>query len=356
MKIVLILTSCCFFGWNALSAPTSQPAESTLKTDSIMKGAIVFNPPANWKLEGKSDSGRLAAYSTENPKSILIINDDPQEQVLNNDSAVKVGQLVVGNVKKTVASKKMELIDPPKIEKDERFFLRVHHRFKNKEGETGDELQIYQVVGKNLISVATTVFTDSEEASKPRFEEAEKMLLSVKGSGSAAAQTASGEKHQVAHPATKPTTLAQAKLRYSPPVGWQEELNDQASGLVATYKDLNDAANMLVIRVEQLPKEARSDPKLREVAIDQIVQGERAELSVPGAQPVGSPEKVTDNRFLRKDRMSYESKDAKFKLTSRVKRAGDKIVCIAMLSRDENAAENEKLADDVAVTMRAPGQ
>jgi hypothetical protein len=336
------------------AAPAPATAPSAVVEESLMKGDILYTAPDGWTLKGKNKEDRLAAYMHTDPTATLVVNIDPQQQVLDDSAAAKIGQQLCQNIRNNAGKGGYELIELPKAETNtDGFFLRIHHRFK-KGNQTGDQLQLYRVIGRNLVAVATTVFTDSPEQSKPIFEQAAKTLQGVHTAGQGSRIAAIHA--PAARPTTRPIVLPQAKIRFSPPAGWTEETNDNPKGIVATYHDPADGANMLVIDVQPLPKEARTDPKLRDALVEQIVNGEQTELKVPGAQPAGPPQPLTDHRFLRKQRTSYESSDAKFQVTSRQLRIGDVVVSVAMLSRQENAAENEKLADDVALTLRALGR
>jgi hypothetical protein len=65
---------------------------------------------------------------------------------------------------------------------------------------------------------------------------------------------------------------------------------------------------------------------------------------------------VKDNRFLKKVRIRYEKADSKIQVTSRIRRIGDAVVSVAMASVESSADDVDKLADEVAMTLRpAPG-
>ena len=317
-----------------------------------MGGDIVFVPPAGWKLDGKTDNGRLAKYSRSDPLAALVVNVDPQQDELPDSAAAQIGQMLCKKIRDNAAAGQFELLTQPRTEPDDRFFLRIHHRFAH-EAQTADELQIYRVMGKNLVAVAVTVFTDTTEQAKPVFDDAEKTLLSVR---TARQQAAIDGRTSAAmprtHPATRPTVLPLAKIRFNAPAGWEADANDNVSGIVASYKDPNQGFNTIVISIRPLPPEAKTDPKLRDVLVDEIVDGEKTQFKFDGAQIDGSTEKITDNRFLRKERTRYEKGESKIQVTSRQLCVGDAVVSVAMVSLDANAVEIDKLADEVALTIR----
>jgi hypothetical protein len=349
MKHCLLLVLCLLLPATLFAQPAATTAPAT---EALINGDIVFVPPAGWKLDGKTDNGRLAKFSRSDPLAALVVNVDPQPDVLDDSAAPKIGQLLCKKIRDNAAAGQFELLTQPKVETDDRFFLRIHHRFSH-EAETADELQIYRVIGKNLVAVAVTVFTDTTEQAKPVFTDAENTLLSVRTARQQAVIAArTSAATPKTHPATRPTVLTQAKIRFSAPAGWDADTNDNPAGIVASYKDPSQGFNTIVISVRPLPPEAKTDPKLRDVLVDEIVEGEKAQFKFDGAQINGSPEKITDNRFLRKERTRYQKADSKIQVTARQLRIGDAVVSVAMVSLDANATDIDKLADEVALTVK----
>jgi hypothetical protein len=345
MKIFVAAAFCLFTISAIFAEPASAPA-----IDSLMKGDVVFTTPDGWKMDGKANNDRLAKFSHSNPDAVMVINVDPQAQPLDNSASLEIGQMLIKKINANGKSGEYKIVDPPKMENDARFFLRIHHRFKKGE-ETGDQLQLYRVIKKNLVAVAVTAFTDSPDKSKELFADAEKMLLGINhGAGASGAGAATA--HKVVKPATRPTALPNAHIAFNAPAGWQDETNDNAKGIVATYHDPDDNFNMIVISVQPLPAEAKKDPKVRDAVIEEMVKGEKTEYKADGATAVSENEPVKDNRFLKKARSKYEKGDVKFQVTSRQRRVGDAVVSVAMVSLESFAPVIDKLADEVALTVR----
>src|SRR4029079_9273858 len=74
--------------------------------------------------------------------------------------------------------RKLEIIDPPKVEPDARFILKVHERCKDGEA-TVDAVHFYRGVGLNLISVTASANTEDKEEAKRIHDAGALMLLSV---------------------------------------------------------------------------------------------------------------------------------------------------------------------------------
>ncbi len=346
LKAALLTLLCSFFANYASAEPATAPS-----TETLLSGDIVFTPPDGWKMEGRSKDGRRVGYSHADPSAVMVVNADPQQSVLDDSAAPKIGQTVMKQVTDNAARSGLELISPPKMEPDDRFFLRVHHQYK-KGNEIADQLQIYRVVGLNLVAVAVTVFATSPDQIKTAFGEAETTLTTVKSAKQAGASAHSATKMK---PATRPTALPNAKIIFNGPAGWDEQTNDNTSGIVATYHDPAESFNTLVVSVRPLPPEAKKDPKMRDALVDEIVRGETTQFKFDGANPVGDTEIVKDNRFLKKERTRYQRPDAKIQVTGRQRRIGDVVVSVAMASLESSAADIDKLADEVMMSVRAVG-
>jgi len=79
-------------------------------------------------------------------------------------------------------------------------------------------------------------------------------------------------------------------------------------------------------------------------------------LARNGAEVVGETEIIKDRRFLRKERIRYESASNKIIVTARQLRVGDAVVSVAMASLEASAADNDRQADEVAGALPPHGQ
>lgn len=349
MWIVLVLV--CFLAADPATAPS---------TETLL--SLKFEPPVGWNFEGKTGDGKTAVYTLGNRRAVMAMNIAPQEFELDASAARNITQQICAKSRESAKKNGDVFIDPPVAVQDERFFARVHCRYRHKDDKTGqervaDQTQIFRVIGDNLIHVAVTAWTDDLAESRAVFEEAERMLLSVRGGGSEAIpESQQKPKDRLVRTtpklAAKPVTLERAKIRVAGPAGWKSESNDNASGIVITFRDPQDPTNLIAVSVRPLPAEARSDPKLRDALVDEIVSSEKQQFKIDGAKLVGATQAVKDNRFLRKTRTKYEAKRVKFQISSRALRIGDNVVSITALALDDVAEVVEKLADDVAAGVK----
>jgi hypothetical protein len=334
------------------SAPTTAPAAS----ESLLNGAITFTPPPadqGWTLAGKTHDGKTVAYAI-GKHAAMAVNVTPQDTALDDSAANKLGPFIIKRTRDEVAKNGAQSIDPPRNEKDDRFFLHIHDRFK-KDDQTADRLQVYRVIGKNLVTVATTIWSDDAEETKRSHEITEQVALSAAGPGGVGGHRPAAKTQATAKPklaTTKPATLSQAKLRVTPPAGWTSELKDATSGVVATFHDPQETGDVIAVGVKPLPKEATKDPKLRDAVIDELLSGEKQQFKIEGATVDGASETLKDNRFLKKVRTKYQGSGKRFTVTSRALRVGDAVVSVTSIAIDDAAPTVEQLGDELAVGIR----
>ncbi|MGH7177766.1 MAG: hypothetical protein ACREJC_10325 [Tepidisphaeraceae bacterium] len=348
---------CVLLAASAFAQPATAPTTAAAPR-WLADGEVSFVPPPGWTEVVKSRDGRTIVYvlgDSHKPRATMVVNADHQPVALTASDADMIGQSVCKQIRDNAAKSGSEILSPPKSEPDARFFQRVHHRF-TKSGSVGDQIQLYRVIGQNLVAVAVTSYGDSSEQSKQVFDVAEAVMLSVSAGTVTSAATTRPRVGVVATLSAKPTALPKAKIRVSLPADWAAEINDAASGMVATCRDPRDKSRMIAISVRPLPREARSDPKLRDALVDAIVSGERAQFKLDGATAVGDSKTITDRRFLRKVRTRYQGDGRRFDVCSRQIRAGDVIVSVTEVCLEDDFDTVDRLADQVALAARAEGK
>ena len=324
-------------------APTSQPGEIFLDG-----GKLSFTAPAELRFLGKRDDDRSAGFALGDNEALVTILVTPQPQAISSDLKPQLAKLLGDTIRQEAKRGAIDMVLQPRVEQDERFLVVVHDRF-NTEERFGDRLQMYRGVGLHLGCVVATAFTEDQERAKQVHELGAQMLLSLKSNRP-------GDRKPVATPktpATRPITLDRAGVRVTPPGGWGAEPNQGATGgVIVTFRDEQDPTNLITVTLRQLPPEARRDPKLRDVVVDEIVQGERQQFKIDGAEVLGKAQEITDRRFLRKTRTEYAHEGRRFRIVSRQVRAGNAIVSVTIVAREENADRVDAVADRVALDVR----
>lgn len=327
-----------------LLAPTTAPATQPA---TLAKGDFVYPaPPDGWEVFRRNDDGLGIIYKFED-RAFLQINLTPATMGFTKDVARKMGNMICQKLLKESQEKGYTLLQPPSIEDDGRFILKVRHRFLAGDTET-NQVQMYREVGNYLVNVAISVRGDSEQAVKTLQGEGEALLLGAKS-----AKQISNEQARLKPPAAgKPILLSLAKIVVTPPGDWSIDNTDAAEGIVLTLRETADATNLIALSVRPLPAEAKRDPKLREIILEEMAKSESQQFSMEGATLVGETETVKDSRFLRKTRSKFETKEVKFQILSRQIRVGDMMVSVTCLAMEDSVARIDKIADEVAMKVR----
>jgi hypothetical protein len=90
-----------------------------------------------------------------------------------------------------------------------------------------------------------------------------------------------------------------------------------------------------------------------------MASGETAQFKLDGAEPVGQTMTLVDRRFLHKARTRYHvaaqkaADNRQFDISTRQLRAGDELVSVTTVSLQDSYETLDKLADQVALSVRA---
>jgi hypothetical protein len=297
------------------------------------------------------------------------------------------GSDLLKSLQAKVSREKRPTAIAPQLESDAVCPIRIHARYKlSADGsEFADELYLYRPVGQRMVSLTLVTAVHTEQEVDAVHQTAEALLAGADLPGAAKKPAAvasttrpapaglpdvnitlpSGPLHRTtkvkvaaATPA-KALTLAKAKLRLPALPGWTVESTDQTSGCVAVYRDEQNKSKIIMVTVHPLPPEVRDDAAARQAVISDLVQGEQATLNLPNSQPSGKPETITDSRFLRKVRQSYDVQKIKVQVDLRSLVAGDAVVCVVSAAQGDAAdaaADTQKSADDLALGIKPVGK
>lgn len=343
--------------WTSVLLGEDPPATAPAEAQTLHQGEIVFDPPAGWKSEGKRTDDRSAGYTLPDKKALLVITVAPQQSTIPNALAPKLAASIQQAIRVEAQKGNIEIVDEPKVETDPRFLLKIHDRFRAKD-RLGDRVQVFRGVGKNLVSVVVTAFTESADEARSIHEAGEQVMLSLRLSR---ADSAPGARQPV-EPAmrdrtslatTRPVVFREPRLRVPPPAGWPAQSTGAASGLIVTWRDPTDTTNLIALTYRPIPADAKRDDKLRDLAIEQIAAGEQPSFSIDGAELAGETQTIKDRRFLRKQSTEYRVQETRFRVGFRQVSAGDGVVSITSVALADKADEIDKLADAVATEVRA---
>jgi hypothetical protein len=187
--LLILLVAFCFAAAPATTKPAAtnpaKPPEPPKRVrDGLVKGAVRFLVPVEWEIEERNENGLQVRYRADDSgqaKVSMLVTQQAQG-IPPNDARLRqqLAKFVIDGLNKSLKEHGAEIIDPPKIEPDARFFLRIHERFKDKEGEgVYDQVHFYRAVGINLIDVTATAVTEDKEEAKRLHEAGALMLMSV---------------------------------------------------------------------------------------------------------------------------------------------------------------------------------
>jgi hypothetical protein len=185
--------------------------------------------------------------------------------IQNEESASAQMAMAIGKaIRESAKKEKIEMVVPPRVEKDPRFLLKMHDVLRTEPGQGGaggklaDRVQLYRVIGLNLVHLSATAWVESQDQAKASHEAAEKMLAEM--------LLTRGQK-RVVYP--------RAQLKMVLPVDWKEQKSDQANGLVTILTDPKDGGRQIIVRARIIPKDARAYTAKRDALLERMVDEER---------------------------------------------------------------------------------
>ena len=166
------------------AGPATRPATTApLRVrDGLVNGAVRFLVPADWELISRTDNGFSVTYHTpDGIGAISILITQEQEAIPQHNALVRaqMQKAVLGWDNEDLQKRKVEVIDAPMVEPDDRFMLRVHERYKDEEQHPLDVIHIYRGIGLNLVGVMVAASTQDKAQAKKIHDSAALMLMSV---------------------------------------------------------------------------------------------------------------------------------------------------------------------------------
>ena len=166
------------------AGPTTRPTAATSPArvrDGLINGSVRFLIPADWEIASRTDDGMSVVYHTPDKLGVVSILITQQKEAIPQHNALVHAQMqktILDWDNQDLKNRKMEVIDEPKVERDERFMLRVHERFKDGD-HLLDVLHIYRGIGLNLVGVTVAASTEDKAEAKRVHDAATLVLMSV---------------------------------------------------------------------------------------------------------------------------------------------------------------------------------
>ena len=333
-----------------IPAPPATPTTATTATtkprraaemEPLLDGSIRYVPPptqAGWKFIGKTEDNLKATYIVEEGRGRIDINVSPQTRDVPDTYAKQMAMIIGKGIREDADRVGRTLLLAPKIEKDERFFLKIHDRISGEDG-VRDRLQLYRVMGLNIVHVAVIALKDTPEEAKPIHAAAEELLDGM-----------------VLTHGQRPVVYPRNKLKIRPPVDWKEARTDAPNGLVVIYSDPKQPARQLIVRARVIPRAAIDEPTKRSAFIDRMVDDERRTAPFSNTvKPIGEDQIIpggAPREYLRQVRTDAQSEGGeKLRVQTRYFIVNDVMVSLrSVCSVDDEALL--KIADAVAVEVK----
>lgn len=151
--------------------------EQNPASESLLGGKVEFAPPAadEWERAHTTGAGDVAAYMNKEHKGMIAL------QVLPADAEIspQMGGAIIRQLRQNHKQAGQKIVMDPKVERDPRFDLRVHEKFRQ-DDKTVDQLHLYRNLGPRVVMLTAQAQADSDEQSKPIFKAGETLALSAR--------------------------------------------------------------------------------------------------------------------------------------------------------------------------------
>lgn len=324
------------------TAPAATQPVPIESMEPIADGTIRFVPPAGWELVGRSPDNLAVTYkASDAPEAALTLTIIPQTQTIQPTAREQMGLIIGKGIREAAKQHGHALVYGPRVEPDERYFLKVRDVMSVGQGKLADRVQMYRIVGLNLVHVACTAQVEARELSAPVHAAAEKLLDTMR--------VARGAKRSV---------YPRAQLKAVVPLDWREQKTDQANGLVATYTDPKDPSRQMVLRCRVMPKDAREPGPKRDALLGRMIDDERRHPPLTGASADAEEVITTDPpKYLKHLRTSATSGAGgaggePLRVETRYVAVGDVMVSVRSVAREADADAVAKIAEQVAGDLK----
>ncbi len=309
------------------------PVEQLFADDTLK-----FAVPAGWRVTKVSEDTRWVELTEITGGGLMVVNTTPQTGSLgqNPDAKQKIGELIVKNLRELLERGKLTMVDPPRMKRDEAFFLRIEDRYRTEDAKTATRLHVYRVYGIHLLMVAATSFDESAEYQAQTYVAGEKLVYAIKA-------------NKIVRPTGiptqgKPSPFRKAKVRLTPAKGWVEEKSDKDDGIIATYRE-PVGSGIVIVRV--LSMAIQKDP--RDAVVARLSADDLASLAPPDAKPEPVQD-IASGPFAKKAQQKHDRLGPTLRVENRVMIVGEMLLSVTSASNELKAEPVSKFADDLATT------
>lgn len=164
-------------------APATEPAGSStapaatqpVVIETLGSGLIQFKVPAGWSKSDKTATPTQVGYASADRQGALAIELLPADATVGPNMAVAVVKKLRADLKAAGSS----VVLQPKIEKDPRFDVVIHERWKDGE-RVADQLHIYRRVGSRIVMMTVKSLAEKPEQAEAIHNVGREMLASAR--------------------------------------------------------------------------------------------------------------------------------------------------------------------------------
>ncbi len=309
--------------------PTSRPSEM----EPLADGTVRYTPPENWNLIVKRPDGLGATYQSRDQTSTIVITIIPQDRAVADSSRDAMARIIDKGIREAAAKEHRALLIAPRVEQDDRFFLKMHDAVQI-EGGVAERIQMYRVIGLNLVHVAASAAGEQLDDARDVFDKAERLMAGMRVSRGA-----------------KRVLYPRAQLRAIVPLDWTDRKIDQANGPVATYADPKEPSRQLLLGARIIPKAAREDKAKLDALVVLMIDQERALPARLTAN--GEDQNVPGATYLRQTHATALSdKDGAMLVDTRYIVVGDVLASVRSIAKASDAVTMNSIAEKFAGNLR----
>ena len=166
-------------------AVDKKQTEPTAPSDSVtlIKGRIRFTPPSGWLAAKNVARDDRAAYVPASRDGVALIEVWPADGSLS----AKAAKAICKKINEMRTKEGATVLKEATIERDKRFDLRIHERYRQND-KTSDQLRLYRTVAGRIVVVTVNTASPDPDVVKAIHGAAEEMLLSAKSTKARRAQ------------------------------------------------------------------------------------------------------------------------------------------------------------------------
>ena len=329
---ILMLLTCCHA---TVAQPTTAPAE---QVQLFADDTLQFTVPAGWRLVKISNDSRWVEMKSDDTAGTLVLNTTPQTASLtqNPETRITIGEQVVKQMHEELVAAEFEIVDRPRMKRDDAFFLRVEDRYRGPAvgAKVVSRLHVYRMMGIHLLMVIATAYEESPESVAAVHKAGGQLLYSVKAN--------KVTRNKGIPTGNKPSLFRQAKVKLSPAKGWLEDKTDTADGTIVVYRPPIGSA---IVSVRVVPI-TRQDGNGKTLATP-VAHEELAAMAVADAQ-ANKVEVMEDAAFLSKSKQLHSGVRPAVRVENRVRTVGNVLLSVTSSSVEVKGDEVGAWADELA--------